>query len=223
MKTKDKARIINIIAKNTFGETIYVESIKYASDITSFKEISEHVKKKLGWPEYIQCGYDRKTRQLITVSQAELTDGKINWSLNFNAINFDDAFAATHSQPITVITICHKEGGGLGGGIGTVSAIVDLSIKTAKIIGYLALAIYYYKKPYKLLAKRYGLDKSYVIDTIKQRQKWGTGFISIEEFRYKQVIETSIMRRLGYKKIGKEWVSEIDKRSKYPDSIFKGE
>lgn len=223
MKATKETKSINIIAKNTFGETIYAESIKYASNTANFKEIDKRIKTRLGWPEYIQCEYDRKTKQLITVSQAELTDGKINWSLNFNAINFDDAFVATHSQPITVIAICHKEGGGLGGGIGTVSAIVDLSIKIAKIIGYLALAIYYYKKPYKLLTKRYGLDESYIIDTINQRKEWGAGFISIEEFRYKQVIETSIMRRLGYKKIGKEWVSEIDRRSKYPDSIFKGE
>lgn len=57
------------------------------------------------------------------------------------------------------------------------------------------------------------------MDTIKHCKTWRLGFISTEEFKYKKIIEYSIMRKLGYKKTGDKWVINSMERLKYPFEI----
>lgn len=57
------------------------------------------------------------------------------------------------------------------------------------------------------------------MDTIKHCKTWRLGFISTEEFKHKKIVEYSIMKKLGYKKVGDKWVASGIERQKYPFEI----
>jgi hypothetical protein len=220
MGNRNQIRTINIIAKNPYGETVYAESVCYdPKKYKKFEDISKHVKKKLKWPDCVICEYDKYTQQSMLVCDAVSKNGSINWSLPFWKIDIEDAFKKTSGNMISVIAVCFEKAPGLGAGPDTILTIIEF----LKILGYLFFAIYYFFFPYKLLLKEFKVNEIFAKDTIKMRMKWNKGFISIDNFRYKNVIEHSIMKKLGYEVVDKKWVNHMINRCKLPNEIVKGE
>lgn len=171
------------------------------------------------WPDCVICEYDKYTQQSMLVCDAISKNGSINWSLPFWEIDIKDAFAKTSDDMISVIAVYFERAPGLGAGPDTILTFIEF----LKILGYLFFAVYYFFFPYKLLLKKYKVNEIFVKDTIKIRTEWNKGFISIDNFRYKNVIEYSIMKKLGYKVVDKKWVNHMVSRYKLPGEIVKGE
>ena len=223
MSKRGQIKTINIIAENPYGKTIYAESVCYDSKkYKKLEDISEYIKKKLKWPDCVICKYDNYTQQSMLVCDAISKNGSINWLLPFWEIDIIDAFGKTSDDMISVIAVCFEWTPGLGAGPDTILALIEFLkafIEFLKILGYLFFAVYYFFFPYKLLLKKYKVNEIFVKDTIKIRTEWDKGFISIDNFRYKNVIEYSIMKKLGYKKVGDKWVINGIERLKYPFEI----
>ena len=217
MGNRNRIKTINIIAKNPYGEVTYAESVRFDSKkYKKLEDISEYIKKKLKWPDCVICKYDKYTQQSILVCDAISKNGSINWSLPFWEIDIKDAFGKTSDDMISVIAVCFEWAPGLGAGPDTILTFIEF----LKILGYLFFAVYYFFFPYKLLLKKYKVNEIFIKDTIKKRTEWNKGFISIDNFLYKNVIEYSIMKKLGYKKASNKWVISSIERLKYPFEII---
>ena len=218
MSSKTSLPVINIIAKNPYGETFFVESIEYkASKYKSMDDIRRELSQKLKWPKAIICEYDKNTQEALLVYDAHKKDGKIDWRAYFEEIGLDEVFAATSKKPVTIIAVCYKEAPGLGDEIGEVLNLVEF----IKILAYIFVAFYYFIRPFSLLDKKYNVNENFVCGTIRRNRKWKSGFISADNFRFKWIVERSIMQKIGYKKIGKEWVSTIERPYMLPQDIAK--
>jgi len=215
-------KIINIIAENPLGDIVYTESLRYdPKKMKGMCDVRDILVKKLVWPKTVICGYCRRTQQAMLVHDAKCGNGSIDWALKFHELDFETAFTATGAAPITIIAICYEEDIGLGGiGFGDVSHLA----KIFKILAWLFLLVYNYVRPYRTLSKKYDISEAYIQETINRCDKWRVGFISTEDFKYKSVIERSIMRKMSYKKNNRQW--EFN-RSRYffkdPYKIFRGE
>lgn len=209
---------INIIVKNEFGEICYVTTLKYNSKkMKDFDDIVSFVIRTLRWPKSVFCDYDAKTKQRIIVNDSMNKTGQLDWKIDFSKLKFKEVSRSNANSSITVIAVCYPVSVGLGSGIGEVLTCAEF----LKIIFSIALRLYYYIFPYKLLSKKYNFSKLFIMDTIKHCKTWRLGFISTEEFKYKKMIEYSIMRKLGYKKTGDKWVINSMERLKYPFEIIR--
>lgn len=212
-------KIVNVIVKNPYGDIIYVEAMKCdKKGVKSFEDIRVTIQKRLKWPATIMLGYDLGTQQSLLVYKAQNENGKIDWSLNFNDIDLLSAFCATAGTPVNVVSICFKRDIGLGAaGIGDVLEFVEV----VKLLLCAFFIIHTYIFPFRVLSKKYGVDESYIRDTIKRSKSWDIGFISTEDFRYKTVVERSVMNKMRYKRIGEKWVSMTRRPFKFPHDIFR--
>ena len=207
---------INIIAKEGSGKICYVKMLKYDSEkMKNFDDVTSFIMKTLKWPKSVFCDYDVDTKQYIIVSNSISRNGQLDWKIDFRKLNFNEVFRFSENPSITVVAVCYPVSLGLGAGVGEVLTWVEF----LKIIFSIAIQLYYYIFPYKLLSKKYGFSRSFIVGTISRCRAWRLGFISTEEFKYKKIIEYSIMRKLGYKKTGDKWVINSMERLKYPFEI----
>ena len=208
---------INIIAKEESGKVYYVETIKYdPEEMKDFDDIVSFIIKTLKWPKSVFCDYDVDTKQRILVNNSISKIGQLDWKINFNKLNFKEVFSFSEISSITVIALCYPVPLGLGSGVSEVLTCVEFF----KSILLMIQRLYYYIFPYKLLSKKYGFSKLFIVGTITRCGIWRLGFISTEEFKYKKMIEHSIMRKLGYKKAGGKWMNDNISRLKYPFEII---
>lgn len=207
---------INIIAKEESGKICYVKMLKYDSKkMKNFDDVVSFIMKTLKWPKSVFCDYDVDTKQYIIVSNSISRSGKLDWKIDFSKLNFKEVFRFSENPSVTVIAACYPVSLGVGAGVGEVLTWVEF----LKIIFSIAIQLYYYIFPYKLLSKKYGFSKLFIVGTISRCRAWRLGFISTEEFKYKKIIEHSIMKKLGYKKTGNRWVINNIERLKYPFEI----
>ena len=207
---------INIIAKEGSGKICYVKMLKYDSEkMKNFDDVTSFIMKTLKWPKSVFCDYDVDTKQYIIVSNSISRNGQLDWKIDFRKLNFNEVFRFSENPSITVVAVCYPVSLGLGAGFGEVLTWVEF----LKIIFSIAIQLYYYIFPYKLLSKKYGFSRSFIVGTISRCRAWRLGFISTEEFKYKKIIEHSIMKKLGYKKTGDKWVINSIERLKYPFEI----
>ena len=214
-------KTLNIIAKNPYGETIYAESLsKNLNSFNKVEDVGQYLREKMTWPDCVICEYDKSTQQLLLVHDAISKKGQINWNLMTGEISIEKAFDAVKNRSITIIGICFEEAPGFGCGPDTILNIIEF----LKMVTWLFLAVYNYIFPFKTMSKKYRINESYIKDTILVRESWDKGFLSIDNFRYKNIIERSIMRKLGYRIINKKWVNNYPgRRFKFPNEIIKGE
>lgn len=207
---------INIIVKNEFGEICYVKTLKYdPKKMKDFDDIVSFVISTLKWPKSVFCDYDAKTKQRIIVNDSMNKTGQLDWKIDFSKLEFKEVSRFNANSSITIIAVCYPVSVGLGSGIGEVLTFAEF----LKIIFSMVLRLYYYIFPYKLLSKKYNFSKLFIMDTIKHCKTWRLGFISTEEFKHKKIVEYSIMKKLGYKKVGDKWVASGIERQKYPFEI----
>lgn len=207
---------INIIAKEESGKICYVKMLEYDSKkMKNFDDVTSFIMKTLKWPKSVFCDYDVDTKQYIIVSNSISRNGQLDWKIDFRKLNFNEVFRFSENPSITVVAVCYPVSLGLGAGVGEVLTWVEF----LKIIFSIAIQLYYYIFPYKLLSKKYGFSRSFIVGTISRCRAWRLGFISTEEFKYKKIIEHSIMKKLGYKKTGDKWVINSIERLKYPFEI----
>lgn len=207
---------INIIAKEGSGKICYVKMLEYdLKKMKNFDDVTSFIMKTLKWPKSVFCDYDVDTKQYIIVSNSISRNGQLDWKIDFRKLNFNKFFRFSENPSITVVAVCYPVSLGLGAGVGEVLMWVEF----LKIIFSIAIQLYYYIFPYKLLSKKYGFSKSFIVGTISRCRAWRLGFISTEEFKYKKIIEHSIMKKLGYKKTGDKWVINSIERLKYPFEI----
>lgn len=212
--------IINIIAKNSYGETLYVESIsKNLSKYTNINDIGKYIEEKLKWPKCTICRYDKVTQQLLLVYDAVAKKGEIDWNLDTSSIHIDQAVERMDDGIVTIIVICFEGCVGLGCAPESIVTMIEF----LRLLAYPILAVYNYIFPFHIMSKKYKISKDFIKDTITIRKNWNVGFISVEDFCYKKIIERSIMKKLGYRKIGQKWNTEINLREKMPEVIIRGD
>ena len=207
---------INIIVKNEFGEICYAITLKYdPKKMKDFDDIVSFVISTLKWPKSVFCDYDAKTKQRIIVNDSMNKTGQLDWKIDFRKLKFKEVSRSNANSSITVIAVCYPVPVGLGFGIGEVLTCAEF----LKIIFSMFLRLYYYIFPYKLLSKKYNFSNLFIMDTITHCKTWRLGFISTEEFKHKKIVEYSIMKKLGYKKVDDKWVISDIERQKYPFEI----
>lgn len=209
---------INIITKEESGKVYYVKALKYdPKKMKDFDDVIAFIIKTLKWPKSVYCNYDAKTIQCIIKNDALNKTGQLDWKINFSKLKFKDAFRLNGNSPITIVAVCYPVAIGLGSGIDEELGYVELS----KIIFSIIRCLYYCVFPYKLLLRKYNFSRLFIADTIKQCEVWRLGFISTEEFRYKKIVEYSIMKKLRYNKVGDRWIANSIERCKYPFEIIR--
>lgn len=212
-----KKETINVIAKDSYGEIIYVESFPN-NDFKKVEDIGKYLQKKMKWPKSVICGYTRISQQRLLVQDAFSRNGKINWLLETEKVDIEKVALASPSNTVNVVVVCLKSPPGLGCALETALRVMGL-----KALFWLFLVIHSYLSPFRTLMKKYGVDEDFVKGTIKMRKEWDRGFISIDSFQCKGLVEYSIMRKLGYKLKDKKWATNIGRQPKFPDAIIRGE
>lgn len=216
-KSIPEERRINIIVKTPYGDTIYVKTLVHNSEhVRSIEHIHAILEKELKWPKTIMLQYARDTQQALLVYEAQRKNGKIDWSLNFETLDLPTAFNATGGAPVNVIAVCYEVDVGLGA-IDTEKALSTI-FQSIRAFSYMARD---YFSPFRALSKKYDISEEYIKETINRSKVWGVGFITTDNLKHQKIIEDSIMRKLGYQKIDKQWVSRVERPTKLPCDIFK--
>ena len=207
-------KIINIIVRDINGNNRYLETIKYnEKKHKSLDDIGSYITKKFNSAIGLCCCYDFNTKRNIIYNKTKGNNDFINWKIDFYNLSIKEAFHYTYDNSITVVVLDFEFG---LGGAGELSLLVKIEVFRLiitiikKIRNILKIVI----NPFAELNKRYHVDEDLVKATILLGSTWKVGFITTEEIENKKLIETSIMRKLGYKKCKDKWIM-INKI--YPD------
>lgn len=211
--------VINIIAKNPNSETIFTETLYNDGSLKTLADLETYELKRTKWAQAIFCGFDRSTQQSILVYNSQKNDGQINWKTDFDKIPIATALCATAPRPITIIAACYEEAPGFGELSDDILNVAEF----LKILLFVLTALHHYIFPFRFLAKKYQLPEDYIRETICQSNTWSIGFISTESFKYKRLVERSVMKKLGYRKSGDKWALKSEAPSKLPYEIMRGD
>lgn len=203
--TNPKKRI-NILLKDTDDNIIYTETIEYnEKKYKSCFDIAKYICNKFDYKPGLCCNYDDTTQSNYIFYDAKINKDFINWKIDFNSIDVKDAFKGNADNSITVIMINVPYGLGNAGGF-PFSEFFEWLIMLIKILTWIIRYLLILINPYKKLQEKFHRDKEFINRTILLGEKWKCGFISNEEFEFKKTIEKSIMKKLKYKKQGKNWI-----------------
>lgn len=199
-------KTINIIVRDSKGNNKYTESIKYNKNIyENLDDIRNYVVKKFNIDICPCCCYDFNTKRNILYNMSKEKYDFIYWKIDFYTLSFKEAFHYTRNNPITVVVIFD-----LSDGIGGTDSFslwdrIELLKILISIIVKLKRVYKIKKNPFAELKKIYYIDEELIKAVIILGDEWKIGFITSEEIKYKKIIESTIMRKLGYKKIKNKW------------------
>lgn len=201
-------KLINIIVRDTKGNNKYSESIlynRYEKSLINLEDIGTYITEKFNSDISPYCCYDFKTRCKILYGKAKENNDFIDWKTDFYNISIKDAFHYIYNTPITIIVIDSEFGIGNATGLSLLDKIQILQI-IISIVKKIYVLIKIAKSPFKELKKKYHVEENMIKETILLGSEWKFGFISVEEIKNKNLIEKSIMKKLGYKKVKSKWV-----------------
>lgn len=201
-------KLINIIVRDINGNNKYSESIFYddcEKKLVKLEDVGNYITEKFNSNISPCCCYDFKTKCKIIYAKAKENNDFIDWKTDFYNISIKDAFHYIYNNPITIIVIDSEFGIGNATGLSLLDKIQILQI-IISIVKKIYVLIKIAKSPFKELKKKYHVEENMIKETILLGSEWKFGFISVEEIKNKNLIEKSIMKKLGYKKVKSKWV-----------------
>lgn len=192
-----KIHVINIEPDGTKVALKTLNASKFEE--YTLKRLEEFVNVK----EYFTGGesliLDEQTEKNMIVYYA-IRNNQINWFIDYNKIKLKNYFTALNRKEIFFNAV---------GGYGSVKEFEVLKIAFKIIKGIFLLLKNLYKVfiflSYKKMENYTGRSKMFIADVITSSEKWKCGFIAVDEFKFKKIIEFFIMKDLKYKKRNGIW------------------
>lgn len=189
---------LHVIVLMCDGSKGALKTLKY-EDVSelSLKELEEYMDAKDYFDGCNCLDLDDTTIRDLIVYYAN-KNKKINWFLDYDRIKVKTLFKVLKREEIFLNNTAGVGGAGGFGGILDILSLIKTILKHIFHLGkYLS-----YRKMIDYTCQ----SKDFIIDVINGIDKKNIGFISNEDFKWKNLIEFFIMKDLGYKRKNGMWV-----------------
>lgn len=201
-------------------ETIEYNKNLFDDDDSLISYLEENDRKKC---VSYSCSIDFNCRQNFFFNNYK-KEGYVDLSYDFSNLKYSKYFSTTKDQSIT-INVRETIGGGIGGPQ-EFEFIIEALLKVYEImkILFFFLAILLRKnRPFYYLEKEYGYSREFITGLVYHSSDWKKQFLELSDIKYKNIVESSLMKKLGFKLINNTWHIDVYLPNYYQNnsSMFK--